>query len=132
MKTFTLNLLSADNTGLIENVVSFSAEDKSGSFSIFANHERFITILSFGLARVRLSNGEEEYLGFPGGVLYFCDNTMNISTRRYLHDTDAEQIAKTLSTELLEEEESLEQIRRNLRRLEAEMLSHLMQLGVQR
>ena len=129
MKTFTLNLLAADNTGIIENVVSFSAEDKSGSFSILALHERFITTLSFGLARIRLEGGEEEYLGFPGGVLYFCDNTMNISTRRYLRDTDAGQIAKILSTELLEEEEVLEQTRRNLRRLEAEMLRHLMQLG---
>ena len=128
MSTFTLNLLAADDTGVIEDVVSFSAEDKSGSFSILAKHERFMTTLSFGLARVRFADKTEEYLGFPGGVLYFCDNIMNISTRRYLRDTDVERIAETLSNELLQEEEALEQTRRSLRRLEAEMLKHLMQL----
>ena len=129
MKTFTLNLLAADMTGVMENVRSFSAEDKSGSFSILAHHERFMTTLCFGLARVRLADGTEEYLGFPGGLLYFYDNSMHISTRRYLRDKDALCIAKTLSHELLQEERSLNQTRQTLRRLEAEMLRHLLQLG---
>ena len=129
MNLFTLHLLAADRTEIINNVVSFSAEDKSGSFSLLAWHERFMTTLTFGLARLRLADGTEEYLGLPGGLLYFCDNSIRISTRRYLRDTDAGKIVQTLSHELLEEEEALEQTRRHLRRLEAEMLSHLVQLG---
>lgn len=129
MSNFTLNLLAADDNTTIENVESFSAEDNSGSFSILAHHERFMSTLSFGLAKLRLADGTYEYLGLPGGVLYFYDNSMNISTRRYLRDTDPNRIARTLSNELLEEEQALEQTRRNLRRLEAEMLKHIMQLG---
>lgn len=129
MSTFTLHLLAADRTETINNVLSFSGEDKSGSFSLLARHERFMTVLTFGLARLRLADGTQEYLGLPGGLLYFCDNSMSISTRRYLRDTDAGRIAQTLSHELLEEEQALEQVRRNLRRLEAQMLSQLMQLG---
>jgi F-type H+-transporting ATPase subunit epsilon len=129
MTDFTLHLLAADATEIINNVVSFSAEDASGSFSLLARHERFMTTLAFGLARLRLADGTEEYLGLPGGLLYFSDNTMSISTRRYLRDTDAENIARTLSHELLEEEQALEETRRSLRHLEAEMLNHLLQLG---
>lgn len=128
MNTFTLHLLAADRTETINNVISFSGEDNSGSFSLLARHERFMTTLTFGLARLRLADGSQEYLGLPGGLLYFCDNSISISTRRYLRDTDAGRIAKTLSHELLEEEQILEHARRNLRRLEAEILSHLIQL----
>lgn len=130
MNTLTVHLFAADRTETINNVVSFSGEDKSGSFSLLARHERFMTTLTFGLARLRLVDGSQEYLGLPGGLLYFCDNSIRISTRRYLHDTDAGRIAQTLSHELLEEEQALEHTRRNLRRLEAEMIRHLMQLGV--
>ena len=129
MSAFTLRLLAADRVQTIDNVLSFSGEDKSGSFSILANHERFMTVLTFGLARVRLADGTQEYLGLPGGLLYFCDNVMSVSTRRYLRGADASRIAETLSHELLEEEQALEQVRRNIRRLEAQMLSHLTQLG---
>lgn len=130
MNTFIVHLLAADRTETINNVVSFSGEDKSGSFSLMARHERFMTTLTFGLARLKLANGTKEYLGFPGGLLYFCDNSISISTRRYLRDTDAGRIAQTLSHELLEEEQALEHTRRNLRHLEAQILSHLMQLGI--
>lgn len=128
MNTFTLHLLSADNTETISDVVSFSGEDPSGSFSLLARHERFMTTLSFGLARLGFADGRYEYLGLPGGLLYFCANSLKISTRRYLRDSDAGRIAATLTHELLEEEQALERTRSDLRRLEAEMLSHLVQL----
>ncbi len=70
-----------------------------------------------------------EYLGFPGGLLYFVDNELRISTRRYLRDTDVERIAGVITRELLEEEQALAQTRRKLHRLEAEMLRSLAQLG---
>jgi F-type H+-transporting ATPase subunit epsilon len=76
-----------------------------------------------------LSDGSREYLGFPGGLLYFIDNELRISTRRYLRDTDVERITQALTRELLEEEQALQQTRRKLHRLEAEMLKRLAQLG---
>jgi len=129
MNTFNLHLLAADRSEVIENVTSFTGEDKSGSFGLLAHHDRFMTALSFGLARLRLSDGHHEYLGFPGGLLYFVDNELRISTRRYLRDTDVQRITEALTRELLEEEQALEQTRRKLHRLEAEMLKRLVQLG---
>ena len=131
MNTFTLHLFAADRYERIENVAGFTGEDKSGSFGLLARHERFMTALTFGLARLLMADGSREYLGFPGGLLYFIDNELRISTRRYLRDTDVERIARSLTRELLEEEQALEQTRRKLHRLEAEMLRHLAQLGME-
>lgn len=131
MSTFTLRLFSADRTEVIENVTSFTGEDKSGSFGLLARHERFMTVLTFGLSRLLLADGSREYLGFPGGLLYFIDNELRISTRRYLRDTDVERIAQSLTRELLEEEQVLAETRHKLHRLEAEMLKRLAQLGME-
>lgn len=129
MRTFSLLLLAADRSKIIEGVIRFTGEDASGSFGLLAHHERFMTVLTFGLARLQRRDGVTEYLGFPGGLLYFMDNELRISTRRYLHDTDVARITQALSRELLEEEQALEQTRRKLHRLEAEMLKRLAQLG---
>ncbi len=129
MSGFTLHLLAADRSEHIDRVTSFVGEDKSGSFGLLPNHERFMTVLGFGLARVRRANGQSEYLGFPGGLLYFLDNECRISTRRYLRDTDVTRIAQALSREMLEEERALDETRHKLHRLEAEMLKRLAELG---
>jgi len=126
---FTVHLYAADRYERIDGAVSFVGEDKSGSFGLLARHERFMTVLGFGLARVTLADGGRQYLGFPGGLAYFIDNELRISTRRYLRDTDVERITQALTRELLEEEEALQQTRRKLHRLEAEMLKRLAQLG---
>jgi len=131
MNTFTLHLFAADRTEIIKQVVSFTGEDKSGSFGLLARHDHFMTALTYGLARLVLSDGSLEYLGFPGGLLYFVNNELRISTRRYLRDTDVERIGQALTRELLEEEQELAQTRRKLHRLEAEMLKNLVQLGTE-
>ena len=130
MNTFTLHIFAADRYERIEDVASFVGEDKSGSFGLLARHDRFMTALTFGLARLLLADGSREYLGLPGGLLYFIDNELRISTRRYLRDTNAERITEVLTRELLEEERALHETRRKLHRLEAEMLRRLAQLGI--
>ena len=129
MKTFTLHLLAADRSEVIEDATSLTAEDKSGSFGLLANHDRFMTVLTFGLARLQRLDGVTEYLGFPGGVLYFVENELRISARRYLRDTDVGRITGALTRELLEEERALRETRRKLHRLEAEMLKRMVRLG---
>ena len=71
MKTFTLHLLAAESGEQIESVYSFVGEDSSGSFGLQSGHVRFMTVLDFGLARIRQPEGAWEYLGIPGGLLYF-------------------------------------------------------------
>ena len=129
MRSFAVQLLAADRGERIDGVTSFVGEDKSGSFGLLPGHERFMTILDFGLARVRGADGAWEYLGFPGGLLYFIDDECRISTRRYLRDRDVTRIAQSLTREMLKEEQALAETRRKLHQLEAEMLKQLALLG---
>jgi len=128
MNVFRVHLFSTDRHELIEGVASFTGEDETGRFGLQAQHERFMTTLTFGLARLSMAEGSAEYLGLPGGVLYFVDNELRISTRRYLRGGDATSIAGALARDMLQEEQALDQTRRKLHRLEAEMVRHMAQL----
>jgi F-type H+-transporting ATPase subunit epsilon len=128
MNTFRVQLLATDRGQSIDGVASFVGEDASGSFGLMAHHVRFMTALTFGLARLRPADGGWQYLGLPGGLLYFVDHELLISTRRYVLGSDAAAIAGTLAQEILTEEQALAQTRRKLRRLEAQMLERMAQL----
>lgn len=129
MRTFSLHVQSATQYELIKNVTSFVGEDASGSFGICARHERMATALSYGLARYQLQPGAWRYLAFPGGILYFVDNALFISTRRFLHDADYQRISSGLLEQLLKEEDELRAIKESLHRLEQEMFRRLWQMG---
>jgi F-type H+-transporting ATPase subunit epsilon len=128
MNTFTLNLHSASQSEHIEDVESFVGEDASGSFGIKSRHERFMTVLVFGLARYRCRNQPWQYLALPGALVYFADNRLFINTRRYIRDTDYNRISLALTEQLLKEEEVLVGLKQNLRRLEEAMLKHLLEI----
>jgi F-type H+-transporting ATPase subunit epsilon len=82
VNTFAVQLLAADRGERVDGVASFVGEDASGSFGLMARHQRFMTVLAFGLARLTLADGSRRYLGLPGGLLYFVDNELRIFTRR--------------------------------------------------
>lgn len=125
MRTFALELRDALRSERIENVTAFVGEDASGSFGILAGHARFLTVLLFGLARYRVGDGDWHYLALPGGALYFTDNTLYLSTRRYLTGDNYENISARLETQLVEEEQRLRATKENLRRMEEELLRSL-------
>lgn len=128
MRTFVLHLQDATRHERIERVSSFVGEDDSGSFGLLAGHARFMTSLIFGLARFCIEGGAWQYLAVPGALLYFVDNELTISTRRYLRDADYERISTALSEQLLAEEENLRGMKEQLRRMEQEMLRRLWQM----
>jgi len=129
VNTFTLQLQSATQFERIEGVSSFIGEDASGAFGVLADHARLMTSLVFGLARYRLGDGPWTFLALPGGVLYFVDNQLAISTRRYLRDRDYERISAALQEQLLAEEQDLRRVKDSLHRMEQEMLKRLWQMG---
>jgi len=139
MRTFIMHVQSATQYERIEGVTRFVGEDASGSFGIRASHERTMTALSYGLARYQTQPdpaqpdharpGVWRYLAFPGAILYFVDNALYISTRRFLHDADYERISAGLLEQLLKEEEELHLIKESLLRLEQEMFRRLWQMG---
>jgi len=110
-------------------VTSFVGEDASGSFGILAGHARMMATLMIGLARFRTGDGTWQYLALPGAVLYFHDNVLTLSTRRYLQDSDYMRISEALQQQLLAEEEDLHVLKESLHRMEEEILKRLSELG---
>lgn len=129
MRTFTLVLQDATRSEQIDDVVSFGAEDASGSFGILAGHARMMTTLLTGLARYRHADGDWQYLAMPGAVLYFHDDTLTLGTRRYLRDSNYLRISRALREQLLAEEEKLKATRDSLRRMEEALLKRLWESG---
>lgn len=133
MKTFTLIAQDATHAERLNDVVSFVGEDDSGSFGLLAGHARFVTCLVIGLARARLAaDGRWRYLALPGGVAYFRDDVLTISTRRFLLGDDYDEISAGLQGRLLAEEEQLRAVKASLHRMEEAMLQRLWQLNRQR
>ncbi|WP_461517151.1 F0F1 ATP synthase subunit epsilon [Porticoccus sp.] len=132
MNNFTLCLQDSTRTHHIEEVSSFVGEDSSGSFGILANHIRMMTTLVIGLARFQVNGGQWQWLALPGAVLYFHDNVLTLSTRRYLLDDDYNRISQALQEQLLGEEEQLHAMKESLQRMEKEVLKRLWELNTNR
>lgn len=129
MRIFTLHLQDATHYERVDGVESFVGRDASGAFGILAGHERFMTALAFGLARFRCRGEGWEYLAVPGALVYFHDEALFLSTRRYLRDPDYQRISGLLKDQLAAEESELAAIQESLRRLEGEALRRLWALG---
>ena len=125
MKSFTLALQDAARTERINDVTSFVGEDASGSFGILAGHARMMTSLVFGLARFRIDKNPWQYLALPGAVLYFRDNELSLSTRRYLIDDDYERISNALQEQFVAEETELHAMKKSLHHMEEQLLKRL-------
>ncbi len=129
MKRFTLLLQDATHTERINDVASFVGEDTSGSFGILAGHARLMTSLLFGLARFRIEEKPWQYLALPGAVLYFNDNELSISTRRYLIDDNYERISAALQEQFVIEETELHAMKKSLHQMEEQLLKRLWETG---
>ena len=125
MKSFMLQVYDVIHFQQVSGVSSFVAEDATGSFGILPGHARFMTTLTFGLARFRVGEKEWQYLAVPGAVLYFNNNELSISTRHFFIDSDYEHISTLLQQQLVIEEESLRNMKENLHLLEEHMLKRL-------
>jgi F-type H+-transporting ATPase subunit epsilon len=129
MKPFVLHLQQSTQCERIDGVSSFVGEDASGSFGLRPGHERFATVLSFGLARFRVAQSPWEYLAVPGGVLYCRGNELLLCARRLFRHADYEEVARELREQLIAEERDLREFKQSLRRLEQEMLKRVWQIG---
>lgn len=129
MTGFRLELNSPTQATAVEGVSSFVGVDDSGSFGIMAGHQRFLTLLEFGLARYRPGTGPWQYLAVPGGLLYFRDNRLRISTRRFVVDSDCGRVSQQLQAALRREEDALKVTRESMRQLEQAMFKRLWTLG---
>lgn len=132
MKTFILHLQDARQYERIERVESFVGVDASGSFGIWAGHERAMTPLAFGLARYRVSGEPWQYLALPRALLYMVEGELHLSTRRYLRDPDYRRVSAALRERLQAEEAEFAQAQASLRQMEEAMFKRLWELGRER
>jgi len=128
MKSFTLHLQAATKYERIDNATSFIGQDTAGKFGLLANHERFITTLTFGLIKYKAENGWV-YIALPGGVLHFVDNELFISTRIYFMDENYERISEKLEHDIRREENKVHNMHESLQKMEQEMFKRLWQVG---
>lgn len=123
--SFIVDLCDASQQEHIAGVASFVGEDATGSFGILPGHARFMTVLVFGLARFRVGNDPWQYLALPGGVVYFANNRMRLTTRRYLKDDNYERISQQLQEQMLAEEARWASVKESLRRLEEALFQRM-------
>jgi F-type H+-transporting ATPase subunit epsilon len=129
MSGFTLHLQSATQYARVEGVESFVARDVSGAFGLLARAERMMTVLAFGLARYRREGGEWRYLALPGGLAYFVDGELYLSTRRYVEGADWRSVAAAVDSTLQAEDSAMRTLKQSVTRLEREMVRRLWRLG---
>ena len=127
MSRFQLRLLDSQGSRDIDQVEAFVGSDQSGSFSIWANHQRFITLLEFGLARYRCTDDAWSYIAMPGAVLQFDANQLQLISRRFIIDRDYARISQLLTEQLLAEELVLQETKRSLRHMEEQLIRELWQ-----
>ncbi len=128
MKSIALSLQDVKHNQRYEDVISFVGEDKSGSFGILPDHDRFMTPLVMGLCRFNTLQHGWLYVATAGALLYFHDNLLSLTTRHFLIDSDYERISAALAEQLLEEETRLHGQKQSLRRMEEEVLKRLWDL----
>jgi F-type H+-transporting ATPase subunit epsilon len=129
MSGFTLHLQSATQYARLENVESFTARDASGAFGVMARHERTMTALAYGLARLRAADGAWRYVALPGGLAYFVDGELYVSTRRFVLGDDYASVAAAVERTLLAEDQAMRSLKDSVARLEREMVRRLWSLG---
>ena len=128
MNTFAVDLLSPGACSRIDDVVNFVGADASGQFGLRAMHERFITALLPGLARMQHGNGEWEYLAQPGATLHFVDNRLTVAMRDYVLNPDHRLVLDALEKRFANEDAALVAVRENLMQIEREMFRRLWEL----
>ncbi len=131
MESFTLNLFDMNHEQRIEGVFSFVGEDASGRFGLQAHHARLMTSLVYGLSRFRLATDKWQYLALLGGIAYFNNNELTISTRHFLVDDDLERITALLEKGWLVEQTNLQTTRASLINMEQSLFKRLLALNRQ-
>jgi len=129
VNTFVLTLASPRQVEHIEAVESFIGTDASGRFGILAGRTPLLTVLSFGLARIRLAPaGDWRYLALPGGTLHFADNQLHIASRHFTLGDDPDRLQAALVEQARHEDERRADLRHNLDHFERTLMKRLWEM----
>lgn len=108
MSYFTLVIHSPSQGQVLDDIVSFTGQDASGRFTIYAFHIQMVTVLSYGLHWFKTGSGSLRYLALPSSALRFECNELVIDSLYYLLSESSEG--------MLQEMERLDQQAKSRRR----------------
>jgi len=129
MKSFVLNLLDSHGNEHFDNVTHFIAADDNGSFGLLAGHAPMIAILRYGLARFCDSAGVWRYAAFPGGVLRFAENQLDVVTVSYFLGDDRSNICGRLAEAMARTDSEIRKARATLAEIEHSLVRRLIDLS---
>ncbi|MDG6773827.1 hypothetical protein QCB45_05745 [Thiomicrorhabdus sp. ZW0627] len=129
MRHFSLVIQSPGQRQVFDEVRSFVGEDPTGSFGILSGHIRMMTSLVMGLSRFQVEGEDWRYVATPGALLYFVDDTLTLTTRRFAVDADYTKISHVLHEKMQKEEVLLSRQKHSFRRMEEEVLKRLWEMN---
>lgn len=103
------------------------AEGQNGSFGLLARHVDFVTALTAGILSFEDENGEEQHLAVMEGVLVKKGNTVFVSTRRAVKDSDLATLERTLENEFFKQRQKEKTMRTSASRIEAGFIRRFME-----
>ena len=100
-------------------VQKITAEGVNGSFGLFPRHVDFVTALASGIVSFQDENGTEQHMAVMEGVLVKKEDTVFISTRRAVTDTDLASLKNTVEKDFLQQKQKEKNMRTSATRIEA-------------
>ena len=115
----TLKVMLPTHVFLDIQVHKITAEGVNGSFGLFPRHVDFVSALASGIVSFHDENGEEHHMAVMEGVLVKKEDTVFISTRRAVTDTDLASLKTTVEKMFLEQKQKEKNMRTSATRIEA-------------
>ncbi|MEE4363099.1 MAG: F0F1 ATP synthase subunit epsilon [Desulfotignum sp.] len=100
-------------------VQKITAEGVNGSFGLFPRHVDFVTALASGILSFHDEDGKEQHVAVMEGVLVKKGDTVLISTRRAVKDTDLASLKDTVENDFLKQKQREKNMRTSSARIEA-------------
>jgi F-type H+-transporting ATPase subunit epsilon len=129
LRTFALTLMDSTQTQQFAAVRECQAADASGSFGLLAGHAPFVAVLRYGLLRFTNGDSVSHYVAFPGGILRFADNHLQVVTSRFFSGDERQVLVDRMTAEIAREDSDVRQARQTLAKIEQTLMRHLGELS---
>lgn len=109
-------------------VTKIVADGRHGSFGLKPLHIDYAAALNPGILLYYTLDGEENIMAVDEGVLVKCGDEVLISTMQAIEGTDLNKLEEEIRSNSRSREEKENATHRALRRLEADLMWHLLEL----
>ncbi len=128
LKIYTLNQLFLE-----EVIKKVSVYGKEGLYTIFPNHQDYVSSFDDGMLYFEKENGEKIYIGINQGILTKCGREVQISTFNSIYGGNSiEELKKTVEKAIIESQNKIEidkKLKISLKKIELELLEQVKLFG---